>query len=139
MGTGDRPLVQRIARAVQELLRGAATADDISVRHRLSGLLLNDATHAFGSHARQAGHTLTRDAAADDEFVLGWARNYVLEWSNVRRPRHTGRVILLYHKDVEFPSDLHGVIYVDVTGGITPAWTQIETELKGVYGPEINR
>jgi CheY-like chemotaxis protein len=53
--------------------------------------------------------------------------------------RRSGRVILLHQRGVEFPSDLDGVIYVDITDGIESAWPQIESELTNVFGSDIQR
>lgn len=43
--------------------------------------------------------------------------------------RRQGRVILLYKGELELPSDIDGVIYVDVTNGIAAAEEQIRREL----------
>jgi CheY-like chemotaxis protein len=47
--------------------------------------------------------------------------------------RRSGRIFFLYKKSVEIPSDLHGLIYLDVTNGIEAAGEQIRRELRGLF------
>lgn len=47
--------------------------------------------------------------------------------------RRSGRVFLLYKDGVEIPSDLRGVIYVDISGGIEASGEQIRRELDGLF------
>ena len=44
----------------------------------------------------------------------------------------TGRVILLHHKDSLVPTDLSGVVYIDITKGINSARVQILKELNQI-------
>jgi predicted nucleotide-binding protein len=46
--------------------------------------------------------------------------------------RLSGRVFLLHKGPIELPSDLSGVIYIDITGGIDAAGETIRKELKHV-------
>lgn len=46
--------------------------------------------------------------------------------------RRTGRVVLLHHGPLELPSDLLGVIYIDITKGIESAGEAIRKELAHV-------
>ena len=46
--------------------------------------------------------------------------------------RLSGRVVLLHRGPIELPSDLSGVIYIDITGGIEAAGEQIRNELQNV-------
>jgi CheY-like chemotaxis protein len=46
--------------------------------------------------------------------------------------RQTGRVILLYQGPLELPSDLSGVVYIDVTNGIESAGELIRREVENV-------
>lgn len=46
--------------------------------------------------------------------------------------RRTGRVFLLKKGDVEIPSDLHGVIYIDISHGIEAAGESIRKELEAL-------
>lgn len=46
--------------------------------------------------------------------------------------RKSGRVILLYQAQLELPSDLAGIIYIDVSNGIESAGEQIRKELNHV-------
>jgi CheY-like chemotaxis protein len=46
-----------------------------------------------------------------------------------------GRVFLLYEKGVALPSDLHGIVYIDITNGIVAAGEEIRRELKDIWGP----
>lgn len=43
--------------------------------------------------------------------------------------RRSGRVLLLYRLPLDIPSDLHGVVYIDVSNGIEGAGEQIRREL----------
>lgn len=43
--------------------------------------------------------------------------------------RRSGRVILLHKGAVEVPSDLHGIVYIDISQGIRAAARQIRAEL----------
>jgi CheY-like chemotaxis protein len=43
--------------------------------------------------------------------------------------RTKGHVILLYKGDVELPSDIHGIAYIDITNGIESAGEEIRREL----------
>ncbi|GMU66653.1 MAG: hypothetical protein AMXMBFR36_29270 [Acidobacteriota bacterium] len=46
--------------------------------------------------------------------------------------RRSGRVFLLYDKGTEIPSDLLGVVYIDVSNGIEAAGEAIRKELRGL-------
>ena len=46
--------------------------------------------------------------------------------------RKSGRVILLHKGNVEIPSDLAGVIYIDISNGITAAGEEIRSEIEGL-------
>jgi CheY-like chemotaxis protein len=46
--------------------------------------------------------------------------------------RQTGRVLLLYSGDLELPSDLSGVIYIDISTGVEAAGEKIRKELAHV-------
>lgn len=47
--------------------------------------------------------------------------------------RKSGRVILLYHGDLEIPSDIFGVIYIDIRNGIMSAGEEIRKEVEKLY------
>jgi predicted nucleotide-binding protein len=44
--------------------------------------------------------------------------------------RSRARVILLYKKGVELPSDISGIIYIDISNGIEAAGEELRRELK---------
>lgn len=46
--------------------------------------------------------------------------------------RRAGRVILLYKGQVELPTDISGLVYIDISHGIEAAGEQIRRELKGL-------
>jgi CheY-like chemotaxis protein len=46
--------------------------------------------------------------------------------------RHSGRVILLYKKPLDLPTDLSGVTYIDISDGIEAAGESIRKELNNV-------
>ena len=47
--------------------------------------------------------------------------------------RDTGRVILLYSGPLDLPSDLSGIIYIDISRGIEAAGEQIRKEIRHVF------
>ncbi len=49
--------------------------------------------------------------------------------------RRSGRVILLHKGKTEIPSDLKGIIYIDITNGIQAAGEQIRKELSAIPTP----
>ena len=49
--------------------------------------------------------------------------------------RETGRVILLYIEPLDIPSDISGVVYIDISNGIEAAGEQIRRELKSILIP----
>jgi predicted nucleotide-binding protein len=46
--------------------------------------------------------------------------------------RRSGRVLLLYHSPLELPSDLAGVVYIDISQGIEAAGEKIRREVQNV-------
>ncbi len=46
--------------------------------------------------------------------------------------RETGRVILLHVGPIDLPSDLSGVVYINITNGVEEAGEEIRTELENV-------
>jgi predicted nucleotide-binding protein len=46
--------------------------------------------------------------------------------------RASGRVLLLHKGDVELPSDISGIVWVDITNGIAAAGEEIRKELAGL-------
>ena len=46
--------------------------------------------------------------------------------------RGSGRVILLHKGDIELPSDISGIIYIDITNGISAAGEDIRREISGL-------
>lgn len=76
----------------------------------------------------------TPDDFKGDSLTEGRARqNVIFEFGYFLGSlgRRSGRVFLLYKGNVELPSDLHGIIYVDISGGIEAAGEQIRRELRG--------
>ena len=43
--------------------------------------------------------------------------------------RKSAKILLLHKGDLELPSDISGIIYIDITNGIEAAGGQIEREL----------
>jgi predicted nucleotide-binding protein len=46
--------------------------------------------------------------------------------------RTSGRIVLLYRGDLELPSDVAGIVYIDIAAGIEAAGESIRRELEGV-------
>lgn len=44
--------------------------------------------------------------------------------------RHKGRIVILHRGQVELPSDIHGIVTIDVTGGLDAAKAHLKEELK---------
>ena len=76
---------------------------------------------------------LTPDDVVDAAKGTGRARQNVLfEYGFFlgRLGRRSGKAFLLYKKGVEIPSDLAGVIYVEITNGISCEGEQLRRELE---------
>lgn len=71
-------------------------------------------------------------SASDPDLVKRRARqNVIFEMGffyGALKRRH-GKVVLLYKGDLELPSDISGVIYIDISNGIEAAGEQIRREL----------
>ena len=48
--------------------------------------------------------------------------------------RASGRVILLHKGPIELPSDISGIVYIDITHGVESAGEQIRKEVNHVLG-----
>jgi predicted nucleotide-binding protein len=44
--------------------------------------------------------------------------------------RLSGRIFLLHGRELEWPSDMNGIVYIDVSEGIPAAWENIKRELR---------
>lgn len=51
--------------------------------------------------------------------------------------RRSGRVFLLYKGPLELPSDLNGVVYLDISGGVEAAGEQIRRELAAMQQTNV--
>jgi len=74
----------------------------------------------------------TPDDFADASAKSGRARqNVVFEYGYFmgRLGRRSGKVFLLHKGSVELPSDLHGIVYIDITNGIESAGETMRKEL----------
>jgi CheY-like chemotaxis protein len=71
-----------------------------------------------------------------DDLKVGRARqNVVFEYGYFLGVlgRRSGRVFLLHKGETEIPSDLRGIVYIDITPGIESAGEQIRRELRGLF------
>jgi predicted nucleotide-binding protein len=69
---------------------------------------------------------------SSDNIALRRARqNVIFEMGYFfsKLERSSGKVILLYKSPLELPSDIHGVIYIDVSNGIQSSGESIRKEL----------
>lgn len=71
-------------------------------------------------------NTIRRRARQNVIFEMG----YFL----AKLERKGGRVLLLHKGELELPSDIHGVGYIDITNGIEAAGERIRTELGDLLG-----
>ncbi|MDQ3800433.1 MAG: nucleotide-binding protein [Acidobacteriota bacterium] len=46
--------------------------------------------------------------------------------------RHSSRIFLLYKNEVEMPSDIQGIVCIDISNGIEAAGEEIQRELRGL-------
>jgi predicted nucleotide-binding protein len=62
-------------------------------------------------------------------------QNVVLEFGYVlgKFGRRSGRIFYLYKEGVEIPSDLGGVIHIDISNGVQSAGEEIRLELEGLF------
>jgi CheY-like chemotaxis protein len=69
-----------------------------------------------------------------DDLKRRARQNVILElgWFLGRFGRSGGRVILLYQGPLELPSDLHGVVYIDISSGIVASGEKIRQEVNSV-------
>jgi CheY-like chemotaxis protein len=64
---------------------------------------------------------------------------YEVGWFHAIFGRKSGQVILLYKKGVELPSDLSGVIPIDISDGLSAADEEIRRELRPFLPPGTSR
>jgi predicted nucleotide-binding protein len=71
---------------------------------------------------------------APDEVKRRARQNVIFEMGYFfgKMQRAGGRVILLHHGDVELPSDIHGIVYIDISRGITGAAQEIKREAANI-------
>jgi predicted nucleotide-binding protein len=53
--------------------------------------------------------------------------------------RKSGKLILLHHEKAQKPSDMDGLLVIDITGGVRQAADKIRDELKGWWGMDQDR
>ena len=73
-------------------------------------------------------------AAAPDEVKHRARQNVIFElgFFFAKVQRRSGRLILLYKGDLELPTDISGIAYIDITHGINAAGEEIRRELAGI-------
>jgi CheY-like chemotaxis protein len=71
------------------------------------------------------------DSSVSDDIKRRARQNVIFEMGYFfgKLQRRTGRVILLYKGTLDLPSDISGVVYIDVTNGIEAAGESIRKEL----------
>jgi len=69
---------------------------------------------------------------ASDEVKRRAHQNVIFEMGYFlgKLGRHRGRVLLLYKDPLELPSDISGLIYINITRGIEAAGEDIRRELR---------
>jgi len=103
------------------------------------GRTIIDKFEYYAVHAQLAFVVLTPDdrivnSDGKDEDKRRARQNVILELGFFLGTlgRESGRVFLLFKGPLELPSDLNGVIYIDITSGIEAAGEQIRKELRHV-------
>jgi predicted nucleotide-binding protein/ActR/RegA family two-component response regulator len=73
-------------------------------------------------------------AKAPDEIKRRARQNVIFEMGYFfgKMQRAGGRVILLHHGKVELPSDIHGIVYIDISDGVTAAIDDIRREVANI-------
>ena len=51
--------------------------------------------------------------------------------------RKSGQLILLHHRDTERPSDMDGLLTIDISEGIHQAGEKIRSQLRGWWGIDV--
>ena len=77
---------------------------------------------------------LWADASEDDDAKRRARQNVIFEMGFFlgNLGRESGRVILLHHGPIDLPSDLAGVVYIDISGGVGAAGEDIRREIAHV-------
>lgn len=101
---------------------------------RTGGKTLIDKLESYGLAAEIVFVLLTPDDAVLDKGQVTRRRarqNVIFELGYFfgRLGRKTGNIVLLHKGDVELPSDLHGMVTIDITGGIAAAGAAIRREI----------
>lgn len=127
--------------AVKNYLQNTLRLPDPIVLHEQPSLgrTLIEKFEYYAAHSDLAFVILTPDdrlvdpTAKDDEKRRA-RQNVILELGFFLGTlgRSSGRVFLLYKGPLELPSDLTGVIYIDISNGIEAAGEQIRKELRDV-------
>jgi CheY-like chemotaxis protein len=71
-------------------------------------------------------------ASAPDDIKRRARQNVIFElgYFLAKLQRKSGRVVLLYKGSLELPSDISGIVYIDITHGITSAGEVLRRELR---------
>ncbi len=79
----------------------------------------------------------TPDDRIKDSKQMRARQNVVFElgYFYAKLQRTSGRVLILYKGNVELPTDLAGIIYINISDGIQEAKEEILNELRSVYAP----
>jgi len=81
---------------------------------------------------------ITDPASSDDKRRS--RQNVIFELGFFYRAlgRRSGRVFLLHKGPVELPSDLSGIVWIDIANGISAAGEEIRREIAHLYAPRAN-
>jgi CheY-like chemotaxis protein len=96
--------------------------EDIAQQVNLVFVLLTPDDHAQGS---EKSNEAKRRARQNVIFEMGFFFG--------KLQRKKGRILLLYKEPLELPSDISGIIYVDISNGIESAGEHIRKELSFLY------
>jgi CheY-like chemotaxis protein len=100
-----------------------------------SGLTVIEKFEKFSGECDIAMIMMTPDDLVDDSKPMRARQNVLFEFGYFLGSfkRKSGKVILLYKGNTDIPTDLSGLIYIDITNGINAAGEQIRTELNGLF------
>ena len=75
---------------------------------------------------------IVNGACASDSDKRRSRQNVIFElgYFFARLQRHKGRIILLHKGELELPSDISGIAYIDISGGMEAAGEELRRELQ---------
>jgi CheY-like chemotaxis protein len=99
-----------------------------------SGRVIIEKFEEYAQRADLVFALLTPDDATDTARRARQNVVFEIGYFTAALGRKSGKVILLHHKGAEKPSDMDGLLTIDITQGVRKAAPRIRKELKGWWG-----